>query len=315
MGLLENSVSRPGGTVELARWIGVLTPDYELSDFGVAMRWLANQRGPEAGLPPEQGAITGDESRLVEGLLLWLLIRADALLPALMQELQARRRLAFAGLLRAAIARLIAAAEAIAGADQLVPALSFSEFLATLDEDSEREREALLSRLEILRSLRLATSSKGTQAGLDWTATPELMQMAPGLLAVLLTRDGIATLLDQDFFAYFLAAESEAVTHQPTPDQTLLWLARAYEVLRRPLGFTPGRPVALLACLLATEEHSHLEVSDAYECIYAAAASKWSKYLHFSGGSRFDQEFLIRIEPGFLSRLEEGATPNRGTTE
>ena len=138
--------------------------------------------------------------------------------------------------------------------------------------------------------------------------------MTPAM-QVPLTRDGIETFLDQHFFASFLSTEKVAVVHQPTDRQILLLFVRAYEILRRPLGFTPGRPVALLACLLAAEEHYGLEVSDAYRCIYEAAQSKWSEFLHFSGGSRFDQEFLISVEPGFLSRLEEEATPDRRPTD
>lgn len=228
-----------------------------------------------------------------------------------MQELQVRESSPVAGLLRAAVARLISAAEASSGVDQLVPALPFSEYLAMLEEDSTRQSEALLSRLEMLRTLGMAMPSDGAQSRVAWSATPELKLMTPGIQEVPLTRDGITTFLDQHFFASLLSAERAAMDHHPTAHQTLLWLVRAYEVLRRPLGFSPGRPVALLACLLAAEENKCLEVSDAYKSIYAAAQSKWSPFLHFSGGSRFDQEFLIRIDPGLSSRLEEEATPHR----
>jgi len=53
--------------------------------------------------------------------------------------------------------------------------------------------------------------------------------------------------------------------------------------------------LALVASLLAWAEGVTLEIGEQFDSVYANAQSQWGQYLHFSGGSRFDKEFLIRV--------------------
>jgi hypothetical protein len=90
-----------------------------------------------------------------------------------------------------------------------------------------------------------------------------------------------------------------------TLEEKLLWFARAFCSVGRDFGFTPGRTLALLSCLLAWEAGVRLEISDLFDAVYEAARSPWTRYLHFSGGSRFDREFLIRMDDAALPALEQ----------
>ena len=68
----------------------------------------------------------------------------------------------------------------------------------------------------------------------------------------------------------------------------------------------------MLACLLAWEAGVRLEIRETFDAVYQAATSRWGAYLHFSGGSRFDREFLIRIDEAALPALErETRVPQR----
>ena len=90
----------------------------------------------------------------------------------------------------------------------------------------------------------------------------------------------------------------------------MLWFGRAFEDIGREFGFTPGRTLALKACLLAWENKRTMEVGDVFDAVYrfARQGSPLDQYLHFSGGSRFDREFLIRIDPGLVEHLIRGRT-------
>lgn len=98
-------------------------------------------------------------------------------------------------------------------------------------------------------------------------------------------------------------------THKPleTLEDRLLWFGRAFALVRHEFGFTPGRMLALMACLLAWEQGHIVEIAEIYDAVYAAADTPWGKYLHFSGGSRFDREFLIRLDAELVPALEDRA--------
>ena len=58
----------------------------------------------------------------------------------------------------------------------------------------------------------------------------------------------------------------------------------------------------------AIEHKEVIEVADVFDSVYAAATSQWSRFLHFSGVSRFDQEFLIRLDDEALPALEHAVS-------
>ena len=123
--------------------------------------------------------------------------------------------------------------------------------------------------------------------------------MARNLEPVSLAPGKIAATLEQEFFAYCADAYGYKVSGTVIADsEILLWFARAFKLVGREYGFTPGRTITTTACLLAIERGRLLELGAVADCVYRAAKSEFSKYLKFSGGSRFDREFLIRVQPG-----------------
>jgi len=289
---LSGKVTDPLPTLELGSWIGILTVDMELSDYGMALRWLASSRDDSIRSPPRSDG--------VNELLFWLLLRVDTLLLALLQEWLDQPR-ADMPRIEEAIGRLLADAQAAAEPDQLVPALHLSEFLRQLDSEPDLGTKALSGRLEILATLDLIR--QGDEPTSPPEPDPRLGALVSNLRGRPLTTAGALTFLDQGYFSGLAADPPQSTMRATSPDQALLWMVRAYLSIRRPLGFTPGRPISVLACCLALREGIAMEIRDAYDCIYEAAA-RWSEYLHFSGGSRFDREFLIRIDPVLEELLE-----------
>jgi hypothetical protein len=302
-GDLEGSVVHPARTVELGSWLGILTEDLELSDYGMALRWLAGQEGE-----PANHAI---HAKGVKELLLWLLLRQDTLLLALLRQ---GSRQARSGMPRIeeAIGRLLADCRAVASPDQFVPAMNLSEFLHQLESVPGRLESAQVARIEILAALDFVHMGEGGSAS-DEPEAP-LKSLMSELQGRSLTIDGARAFLDQRYFTGVAAESSRARLGSHNADQALLWLVQAFLAIQRPLGFTPGRPVSLLACCLALRAGAVMEIREAYDCIYEAAESRWSEHLHFSGGSRFDREFLIRIDPVLEEHLEsELETPPKSS--
>src|SRR5262245_44139917 len=73
----------------------------------------------------------------------------------------------------------------------------------------------------------------------------------------------------------------------------------------REIGFTPGRTVSLAVCLLALEDGRLAEVDSMSDAVYAGAKADLREHFIFSGGSRFDREFMIRVRPEIVPLLRE----------
>src|SRR5262249_47815781 len=84
----------------------------------------------------------------------------------------------------------------------------------------------------------------------------------------------------------------------------LYYFARGFPFLEREIGFTPGRTVAVAGCLLALEDGWIVEVSEMFAVLRQMAAGPWRRFLEYSGGSRLDQEFLIKVNPELAPTLE-----------
>jgi hypothetical protein len=109
--------------------------------------------------------------------------------------------------------------------------------------------------------------------------------------------------LDRHFFEWAAKTYQMEAKCCENDLRRLLFFARGYPYLEREIGFTPGRTVALAGCLLALEEGWLVEVAEMFSLLQRAAAGPWRPYLEYSGGSRLDQEFLIKIRPTLLPAL------------
>jgi len=87
--------------------------------------------------------------------------------------------------------------------------------------------------------------------------------------------------------------------------ESLVYFAKAFVLVGRAMGFTPGRTVAFAACLLALEDGKCAEIDTMFDAVYAGAKTDLGEHLIFSGGSRFDREFMIRVRPELVPVLRE----------
>jgi hypothetical protein len=111
-------------------------------------------------------------------------------------------------------------------------------------------------------------------------------------------------LLDRTFFRWASLIFERSHTRCDDDRQRLYFFARGFEYLQREIGFTPGRTVALAGCLLAWEEGWIVEIAEMFDLLRRMAGGPWRPYLEYSGGSRLDQEFLIKIRPGLIPALQ-----------
>jgi hypothetical protein len=61
-----------------------------------------------------------------------------------------------------------------------------------------------------------------------------------------------------------------------------------------------------MGCLLALEDGWIVEVAEMFRLLQRIAAGPWRPYLEYSGGSRRDQEFLMKVRPDLIRILEDG---------
>ena len=90
---------------------------------------------------------------------------------------------------------------------------------------------------------------------------------------------------------------------EPEQLEALRYFVRAFPAVKRGIGFTPGRTVALLAGMQAWHDGVRLEIDRTFDEVYAAARGPYSRLLQFSGGSRLDREFLISVKPEAESEI------------
>lgn len=111
-------------------------------------------------------------------------------------------------------------------------------------------------------------------------------------------------LLDNCFFGWTVKIFQLQATPCQSDTTKLLYFAKGFPYLEREIGFTPGRTVALAGCLLALEAGWRVEIAEMFALLQRMAAGPWRPYLEYSGGSRLDQEFLIKVKPGLVPALQ-----------
>jgi hypothetical protein len=299
-------------TIDLARWIGILLPTLELSEVGFLLQRLLGETaaGAQDGAPFN---LLDPQARPCLPLLyIRQLLLAEMLFPFLVSQLVERdtsgKVLATRGedgLLRASVDRMLAAIGEPTDPADMLEVRDVSKFRSSIEGSLSTEENYLRPRMEILVDLRVV-GRKGTGGRLDfmWAVTETTRRLADEWRPLASAPNKVPEYADQRFFRSM--AEVFATDHRSasSDEERLLWFARAFRVIGRDFGFTPGRALALLACLLAWEAGTVIEIGDIFAAVYAAAKSEWARFLHFSGGSRFDQEFLIRLDDEAVPALE-----------
>jgi len=183
--------------------------------------------------------------------------------------------------------------------DDMFAVRDVAEFNSAIIGKGSTEENYLRPRMEILVDLglikRKLTGTK-PRTGFMWEVTEVTERLAQDWSTLAVAQNRIPLYLDREFFDSMSRVARRNGQRIHSLEEKLLWFTRAYQGIGREFGFTPGRTCALLACLLAYEAGFIVEISELFEAVFEAGRTDWGNYLHFSGGSRFDQEFLIRID-------------------
>jgi hypothetical protein len=290
--------------VDLAKMVALVLPTYELSEAGYLLRVFLQECGADVDNP-----LVPMPSLGVRLLYLRLLFEADCLWPTLLvtmaddlrAQLPLRSRSADGapGLLRKSIERFLATVSEGSGVDDINELRPVREYLESVEKSMSTEENYLRPRMELLLDLGLVRRTGDSPRQFVWSLTEEGFRMADLLRKLSRNPSGMVDFLDRGFFSTCVSAYGVSVTGTISSDaERFLWFARAFSLIGREYGFTPGRTVSVTACLLALETGRLLEVNAMAECVYRAPNSDFAPFLRFSGGSRFDREFLIRVQPG-----------------
>jgi hypothetical protein len=191
--------------------------------------------------------------------------------------------------------------------DDMFDVRDVSEFSNTILENASTEENYLRPRMEILVDLGLIKRkvvSGSRRADFMWEVTDVTERLAAEWIKLAVGQNAIPRYLDEEFFASMSRSLQISGRRSRSPKERMLWFTRAFQRTGREFGFTPGRTCALLGCLLAYESGVLIEIKEMFDTILEAGKSEWAQYFHFSGGSRFDREFLVRIDQEALNALE-----------
>jgi hypothetical protein len=300
--------------VDLARMLGVLLPGHDLSENGYLLKYLLEDIN-ELPENPLNNPLIPNLRPALQVLYLRLLLESDVLFPFIIRELvktdtEGRRFLTRGkqGLLLASVDALLATIGTATYPDEILAIQNINKYRNAISRNQSTQENYLRPRLEMLVDVGYLTRRTGTGTVRNefvWTATPATRALAAELQPCLTKSASRETLLDAQFFGALARTQEQPYTAVRKQDAVLLHFAKAINRIKRDFGFTPGRTGALLACLLAWENHEVIEITQVFDAVYNAAKSDLNKYLHFSGGSRFDREFLIRLDDGLVAHLEQ----------
>jgi hypothetical protein len=339
--------------LEHTKHLGLLAETYALTETGEVLKQLLLQQDPTIleGRAVPNPLFVG-RRLAVRALYIWALLENDALTPFLLREFVARRQ-NDPELLAAAAQRLMDAFSRGARVDSAIELKALRAYRDRVSKGATATKSERTARRAPKRSgdrglLDFIDRGAAAQPGFKihrHHARPRLEHYVDvGLLGrrrdahaaetvyepILETTRALeawAPLLEDPKTVrrfldgqFFKAAATVFDLARPQPCsqcECLLYFARAFELVGREIGFTPGRTVSFAACLLALEDGRCAEIDTMFEAVYAGAKTDVGEHFVFSGGSRFDREFLIRVRPEVVPVLRDrvrsaGAAPLGG---
>jgi hypothetical protein len=308
----------------LARTTGVLLPTLELSDQGYLLKhFLKEAREKQGGDATMFNPLNPHAHECLPPLYFRIMLSNEIPYPFLLAEFVERvargDRLSTRGtdgLLLCAVNRLVDTIGKITDPEDAPALWEVEKFRDTIAESPSTQENYLRPRLEILVDLGFLSRKQprdGKRSDFMWEVTQSTRALS-GELREFTSRESCGRLgdyLDKRYFASIARALGRSMSPVTGSTEHLLWFAKAFQDIGREFGFTPGRTLALRACLMAWENGRTMEIWDVFKVVYEAAGTTVDKYLHFSGGSRFDREFLIRIDEGLVDELESEMAKNR----
>lgn len=329
--------------LEHAKHLGLLAETYALTETG----YILNQLLPAEGAALIEGHATPNPlfvgTRLaVRGLYIWSLLESDALLPFVLREFVNRKQ-NDPNLLAAAVDALI---EHFSRGARIDSARELKSLRAYRDRVGKGAHAPRASRVGRGQGLRAFIERAAAQPGFKvhrHHVRPRLEHLVDvGVLrrraeahasdTVYVADDAthravaewsdllddpkrIRKSLDTRFFGSLARIVGIPATSACSRREALTYFARAYSLVGREIGFTPGRTVALAACLLALEDDRVCEIEAMFTAVYDCAKTALGEHLVFSGGSRLDGEFLIRVKPELTTALRAQTAADSSAVE
>ena len=308
LGPIKSEAAKVDRPVELAKWLELILPTYELSEDGHVIRTILddqkNQLGSNfnplrvRGIPPLELGYTRS------------FLKADCLFPILVCEMVKRSSQGLLatrgrnGLLRAAVEALLLTAGTPSRPDQILEFQDVLEFRDLVTKSLSTEENYLRPRMEILVDLGIVDRNQNPKASeFPWIVTDTTRRAAEEWKGLADFTETSSTYLEQRFFASMARIFGRHCVTVKTSHEILLAFAELFAQIGREFGFTPARTIALFACIRAWERNQIIELPEMLAVVTEAAKTNFGSYLNFSGGSRFDNEFLIRVDPGLRQEL------------
>jgi hypothetical protein len=307
LGNEEEKLSRP---IELAKWFQLILPTYELSELGVVLRSILEERKRIDGNAFNPLKVRGVQE--LQLLYLRMMIESDCLFAILVDEFASRFTTGVRittrgpdGLLRAAVERIIKTLGEPSRPDEILAIQQVYEFRDAILKSLSTEENYLRPRMEMLVDVAIIDRvQQGKSNEFQWVPTEVTRRATREWQRLLTLTEDPSRYLDREFFGSMNKIYDLDKRGISSEREALGYFAKAFSMAGREFGFTPARTLALTACLLAWREEVILELSAVLEAVQNAAKNEFGQFLHFSGGSRFDGEFLIRVDPKLQSVLD-----------
>jgi hypothetical protein len=312
--------------LDLGNKLGIFTPTNALSERGETLRafYVADHPGEIDWTDPDPNPLFVD-TLASQVILLDALLREDALLPLMMMEFttdpQAGIATAFQTigdeqrpelLMRAAqhLYDVLGVEPDIHTALELKRLRKFIDTIAI----KKNHLNQALPRMEFAVDLGLIERGGARKGSREPTYRPTLVTQRFATVFAKFRDDPTAAqnALDENFFRSAATTYGISTEQVKSDEELLYWFTRGYKLVKRAAGFTPGRTVAFAGALLALQSGRLIELSAMFEAAYRSARGPYSAYVGFSGGSRFDREFLIRVDDKLECELAKYSTSFRG---
>jgi hypothetical protein len=166
--------------------------------------------------------------------------------------------------------------------------------------------------MEILVDLGIIDRSQNSKSSkFAWIVTDVTRRAADEWKGLAAFKETATAYVNQRFFTSMARVFGRTCVTVTDPNRILLAFAESFSQIGREFGFTPAGTIALLACLQAWEKDLTIELPDMLRVVIESAKTDSGRHLHFSGGSRFDDEFLIKVDPELKEKLSKSEFERR----
>ncbi len=317
--------------IEHARHLGVLGLGYTLSETGSAVRAYLPYREYPGVMGPTPNPMNVYEDVSVRAGFAYCLFSSDSLLPFFIDKAVKKKSASAsdAGLLLDAVDEMLLVMRRIGGVGEAESTRMIAAYrdrvnpagpardptfggrgVQSFSPSADRTRHIrpakrvhkhhLRPRLENLVDVGVLSRAAGEE-GFRVTATTE----RAAIVFAALREDPrkLRYFLDREFFGAWARIQG-IESRTADRSEVIRCFALAYERVKRSIGFTPARTVALATSLLALRRGMVAEVASTMEMVLDAAKGTLNEYFQFSGGTRLDHEYMIRVRPEIREILD-----------